>query len=186
MIEKEHWLKTFLETKKAIEKQDLIKLKILSNQTIHSASINQDAESITIAVIIYAIGKILERNDYRQKPEWNKFYRNLLLEIDIIIDSLKKDNLKKFSLTLEKLRKNTGKISGKMRRYIEEVLHKASINKASRIYEHGISLEKTAKLLGITLWELSNYAGQTGIADVKLGKTLNIKNRIKLALEMFK
>ena len=46
-------------------------------------------------------------------------------------------------------------------------------------------MEKTSKLLGITLWELAEYAGQTGIADVNLGVTMPIKQRIKLAEEIF-
>ena len=46
-------------------------------------------------------------------------------------------------------------------------------------------MEKTAKLLGISIWELAEYAGQTGISDVNLSITMPIKKRIKLAMEMF-
>ena len=185
MLEKEHILNIFEETKKAIINLDIVKIHELSNKTIHTSSIAQDPENITVAVIIYSIGKILERQDYKTKPDWDKFYKNLLLEIDIIIDSLKKNDDKKVSKILEKLRTCLGNVSGNLKKYIQEVFRKASINKASRIYEHGISLEKTSKLLGITLWELSEYAGQTGIGNVKLGKTLGTNQRIKLAMEMF-
>lgn len=186
MLEKEHVLRVFLATKEAIKKEDLIRIKDLSNNTIHNASISQDADSIAIAVIIYSLGKIIERKDYRSKPGWEKFYKNLLLDLDILIDSLKKNDLKKFSLRLQKLREDLGKVSGDLKKYIQEVFNRSSINKASRLYEHGISLEKTAKLLGVSLWELSNYTGQTGISDVKFGKTSDTKTRIKLAMEMFK
>ena len=47
-------------------------------------------------------------------------------------------------------------------------------------------MEKTAKLLGISMWELANYAGQTGISDVRESKTLDVNSRIKLAKEFFK
>jgi hypothetical protein len=78
-------------------------------------------------------------------------------------------------------------ISGKLNEYIRDVFRKASINKASRIYEHGISMEKTAKLLGITMYELASYAGQRKeISEAPLGKTLGVKERIKLSEEMFK
>ena len=72
-----------------------------------------------------------------------------------------------------------------MKKNIQDVFRKASVNKASRIYEHGISMGKTAKLLGITMWELADYAGKTGISDVSESKTLDVKSRIKLAMEMF-
>ena len=78
-----------------------------------------------------------------------------------------------------------GKLSGKLRKYIGEVFRKASINKASRIYEHGISMEKTAKLLGVTLFELAEYAGQGKYADVPETKTTDVNSRIKIAMEMF-
>jgi hypothetical protein len=76
-------------------------------------------------------------------------------------------------------------LSGNLKKYIQDVFRKASINEASKIYEHGISMEKTAKLLGITMFELAGYAGQTGISDVPESKTLDVRSRIKLAMEMF-
>jgi len=69
--------------------------------------------------------------------------------------------------------------------YIKDVFRKAQINKASRIYEHGISMEKTAKILGISVWELSEYVGKTRIDDINLGITTPIRKRIKLAEEVF-
>ena len=76
-------------------------------------------------------------------------------------------------------------LSGKLKRYIKEVLRNAEINKASRLYEHGISMEQTASLLGVTLYELADYVGRTGIPDAPENKTMNTKERIKLAMGMF-
>ena len=47
-------------------------------------------------------------------------------------------------------------------------------------------MEQTANLLGITMFELADYAGKTGIPDVNLGQTLDVKSRIKIAEDMFK
>ena len=71
-----------------------------------------------------------------------------------------------------------------MRNYIKDVFRKAEINKASRIYEHGISMQKTAELLGISIFELAEYAGSTGIGDVNLSITKDIGERIKIAKEI--
>ena len=84
-----------------------------------------------------------------------------------------------------KIRKAIGNLSGRFKKYIQDVFKKAEINKASRIYEHGISMEATAKLLGISMWELAEYTGNTGIGDVDLGITMPEKQRIKIAMEMF-
>ena len=74
-----------------------------------------------------------------------------------------------------------------MKKYIQDVFRKASINKASKLYEHGISMEKTAKLLGITMFELANYAGQKEeISEAPIVRGIDIKSRIKLAMDIFK
>jgi hypothetical protein len=45
-------------------------------------------------------------------------------------------------------------------------------------------MQQTAKLLGISVWELAEYAGQTGIGDVNLSITLSEKDRIKALEEL--
>ena len=185
MQEKENVLRILEETKRAIKEEDVIKLKNLSNQTIHTASITQDPDNISIAVIVYSISKIIEREQYQKYSKWKEFYKTIASLIDNSIKHLQKNDEKKLSQDLELIQKTINKLSGNFKKYIQDVLRKASINKASRIYEHGISMEKTASLLGITMFELANYAGQTGISDVPISRTMEVKSRIKLAMDMF-
>jgi len=185
MKEVDNILRIFEEVKEAIKKEDVINLKELSNQTVHTASITQDPDNIATAVIIYSLSKIIERKKYQKYPGWDKFYTAIIAAIDDSIESLRKKDEKKLKKDLELVGKAIDKLSGNLKKYIQDVFRGASINKASRIYEHGISMEKTAKLLGITVWELADYAGKTGISDVSESKTLDIRSRIKLAMEMF-
>ncbi len=185
MQEKENILRIFEETKEAIEKENIVKLKDLSNQTIHTASLSQDPDNIAVAVIVYSLSKIIERKNYGKYPGWKDFNKIIILAIKNSTIALKKGDEKKFKENLDLIRKAINKLSGKLKIYIKDVFRRASINKASRIYEHGISMEKTASLLGITMFELAEYAGQTGISDVPESKTLGVKSRIKLAMEMF-
>lgn len=83
------------------------------------------------------------------------------------------------------IRQEIEKISSKLKSYILEVFRKAAISKASRVYEHGISRAETSRLLGVTQWELAEYAGRTGISDINLSITKPIKERIKLAEKLF-
>ena len=186
MHEQKNILRILKEAKEAIKKEDNIKLKELSNQTIHSASIYQEMDYIMVAVIVYSLSKILERTYYRKNPGWNKFYSEFIKHLDLAAHALEKNNTKKFRYELKRIRKAVNKLTGNFKKNIQDVFRKAEINKASRIYEHGISMEKTAKLLGITLWELAEYSGQTGISDVNLNITLPVKKRIKLVKEIFK
>ena len=185
MQEKEHVLNILKETKAAVREENIIKLKELSNQTIHASSIQQDADNILVAIMIYVLSKIIERRKYTYYKEWPSFYKSYTESIDLAISNLEKDNIEKFRENMNEIRREIGKLSGRFKKYIQDVFRKAEINKASRVYEHGISMQQTAKLLGISIWELAEYAGQTGISDVDLSITLPIKQRIKQAEEIF-
>lgn len=186
MKEVSNILRIIEETKKAIETQKYSEIQNLSNQTINTASLTQDPDNIAVAVVIYSLSKIFEREHYKKYPEYKKIYKVILSSLECAIEDLEKNDLKDFRKDFENISACIKKISGKLKEYIKEVFRKAKINKASRIYEHGISMEQTAKLLGITMFELADYAGKTGISDVPESKTLDTRSRIKLAEEIFR
>jgi esterase/lipase len=186
MEERGHILKVLKDVQKALRKKDNIEIKTLSNKVIHHASIHQDPDIISIAVIIYALSKLIEREDYKKYKSWPNFYQKYVQGIDNAIKALNKNDLATFRKEIDLVRRLIAKLSGKLKIYMGDVFKKAQINKASRIYEHGISMEKTAKILGVSVWELAEYAGKTGIADVNLTVTMPIRQRIKLVDEIFK
>jgi hypothetical protein len=187
MQEKENVLRILEETKVALKAEDSFKLKELSDQTIHTASITQDADNIAVAVVIYSLSKITERKKYQDFKEWNSFYKAIVSYVDNSISALKKNEDKKLHESLTFMRNAIANLSGNLKIYIQDVFRKAQINKASKINEHGISMEQTAKLLGITLFELAGYAGQKPeISNAPWGQTLDVKSRIKISQDMFK
>ncbi len=186
MQEKENILRILKETREDIKDNDSAKLKELSNQTNNTASLTQDPDNIAVAVAVYSISKIIERTEYRSLAGWKDFYKVIISAIDNSIDAIKKDNTQKLKNSLISIRKAVSKLSGKLKTYIKDVFRKAQINKASKIYEHGISMEKTAALLGITMFELAGYAGQKPDANISLTKTIDVKSRIKTAMDMFR
>lgn len=185
MQEKENILRIFQETKEAITKGDVAKIRNLSNQTTNTAALTHDPDNIAVAVVVYALSKIMEREDYRKLPGWNDLYNTYLGAIDKILVALQKNDEKTFRQNIELIRNAINKSSGKLKDYIKDVFRSASINRASRLYEHGISMEKTSKLLGITQFELAEYAGKGKISDVPESKTVNVRSRIKLIMDMF-
>ena len=48
---------------------DLTELKELSNTTVHNASIYQDEDSVSVAVLIYSLSKIFERKTSPRVPK---------------------------------------------------------------------------------------------------------------------
>lgn len=185
MQERENIIDILEKAKKAIKEEDIIAIKDLSNRTIHSSAIYQDPDNINIAVILYALSKIIERTHYHELEGWDKFQETYESSISNSLLALKKNDLEVYRDQIDKIKEGVDKLSGHLKTYIEEIFRKADINKASRLYEHGISMESTAKILGISIWELNSYVGQTGIADVDLAYTLDIKQRLKNAEEIF-
>ncbi len=184
MEECENNLLILKKTLEAIQKDDPSPLKELSDQTIHCAT-KGDVDNLNIAIIIYSIGKIFSRNNYRTQKGWESFKRMIIVSLKSSINDLENKNEEKFRKDFNLIRKAINKISGKLKKYIEEVIQKAEVAKASRIHEHGISAEKTAKMLGISMFDLQSYTGQTGISEVPLNQTINVKTRIKMLEELF-
>ncbi len=186
MYEGENLLRIFEETKKAVLTGDSAKIKNLSDQTTNSASLTHDPDNIASAVIVYSLSKIIERENYRNLRGWNEFYKNYLNSIDKIILALKQNDENKFKNNVKSIIDSIENLSGELKKNIQDVFRKASINKASKIYEHGISMEVTAKLLGITLYELASYAGEREQFYKPELNTIDVKTRIKLAEEFFR
>ena len=181
-----HVLQVLELAKQSIIKKDAFTLKELSNQTIHCSCTFQDTGSIDLAILIYSLSKLIERSDDQRIKNWPKLVDNISKIFDLAAHSLKNNNYKKYEKRLETALDMLKSSSVNLKPYIEEVIRKASINKASKIYEHGISLGQTSKLLGITQWELSEYTGQRSkIDDVPHGKAIDQKSWAKMTLEFF-
>ena len=185
MEEINHVIEVLTRTRHALEQEDATELKRLSDQTIHAASVYQHTDYMFVAVIVYTLSKIVERKNNLQIKNWQQFMRDINNLLSLAISSLQQHKQKQFIKFLSKIKKYMENASKDLRPLIEEVLRKASINKASKIYEHGISLSKTTKLLGITPWELSEYIGEKENPHIYLNKTMDIKERARMAMEFF-
>jgi len=180
--EAEYTINVLKTAEQALLSNDSFKLKELSDQKIHTASSLQDITSIALIIILYSLSKLVERKDRLKIRNWNKFVKKFNFNIDLAVKALEQNDYLKYQESILRAKKAMESISPNLKNYIKEVLQKASINKAYRLYEHGLSLGQTAKLLGLTQWELLDYTGQT-TPDSSLPQTLEVKKRAQMALE---
>jgi len=194
MKEGENILRILRKTKQFIGEDNAFELKGLSNQTIQSATITQDGDNIVVAVLVYSLGKVMERDHYRDMDGWKEFYGAVIKNLELAIKSLSskddsgdpdKNNVKNMRIYLGRIRNSLNEISGDLSRYIKDTFKKAEINKAFKLYEHGLSTEKTAQLLGVSLWDMASYIGQSHIGDAKIAITMPAKDRVKIAEDIF-
>src|SRR3989344_5181547 len=138
MKEEDNVLRILTETQEAFNKGDGARIKQLSDQTIHTATITQDGDNVIVAVLVYSLSKILEREKYREMEGWNAFYKTLSKDLSLAIKSLKENNIEKFRNAIGGIRNSLNQIDGDLGLYIKDVFYKAGINKAFKLYEHGL------------------------------------------------
>lgn len=185
MKEVENVLRILRDARHFVQEDRPYELKNLSDQTIHAATISQDGDNVIVAVLVYSIGKVMERANYRNMEGWNEFYSAVVKNLDLAAKALGKGDVEKTRTYLGLIREKLNEIEGDLGRYIKDVFRKAEINKAFKLYEHGLSTEKTAELLGVSLWDLASFIGQSNLGDAKVGITMPVKDRIKIAEDFF-
>lgn len=167
----------------AVIKKDNVKLKILSNYTIHNASIFQDEDSISMATITYALSKIIERYKFKETKEFLNFYNNIITNLKQARKELVNNNIETYKNILKRLFKAIEEFDHKLALYVQRVIEKSKIKKGSVMFEHGISLARVADLLGISRWDLMNYIGKTRVFDIE--KAPSVKQRLNFTRKLF-
>ena len=143
----------------AIKQRQIYKLRELSDHTIHNASIFQDEDSISIAIVVYSLSKIFEKHKFQDYPGWDVFNNRVMSTLKLAIKQLKRQDTHSYRKSIEQVIVLIKKIDQKVSLYIQEVMSQAKIKKSSKMYEHGISLGRSSDLLGVSKWELMSYVG---------------------------
>ncbi|MBW3003669.1 UPF0175 family protein [Candidatus Woesearchaeota archaeon] len=163
------------------EEKDILELSEVSDHVIHNASIYQDEDSISIAVLIYSVYKVIERPVYLAES----YYTKITELLKAAKDYLDKDNVQNYRKAILRLFRLIGAIDRKLKMYIEEVVTKARIKKGSKLFEHGLSLGKAADLMGISQWELMEYIGRTHVFEKEMFVD-DVKARLRFTRKLFK
>lgn len=177
-IIREDILNTLQDVIRAIKDQDFVKLRELSNHTIHDASIFQEDDPLALAVLVYALSKV-----YQRCVERNKTCPVVLPALERAREVLSQDDEDSYRTVIKNLLREIGEMDTQMKLYIQEVIENARIKKGSKIHEHGISIARTAEILGVSQWELQSYIGQQHEENHYDG--VRIEDRIKFTRNMF-
>ena len=161
---------------KSNDNKNPTKIKELSNHVIHNASVFQDEDSVSVAIMIYSLSKIMERDHV----DCAKFL-NILSSA---IEALKANNDESFRKSMKSMFDNIRSMDKKLKLYIYEVINQAQIKKGCKMCEHGLSVARAAEILGISQWELMNYLGKTTMLD-NFSESIKVSSRLKFARSLF-
>ena len=168
----------FKEVRQALIDGDANRIQALSNHTIHNASIYQDSLSLTTAVSVYALAKVVTRCHSQS---------HVCLELRKLVDETLKACRDDGSLkrALKQLIKSLSQFDKQYKMYVQEVVTKARINKGSALYKHGISIGRAAAMLKVSRWDLQDYVGKTKLVGQENEK-FNVKKKYAVVKEIFK
>ena len=154
-------------------------LKNISNRTVHNASIFQDEDSISFAVLMYSLSKVIERaGNYLD-------YDEALEHLRCGVKSLERENAEGYRKCLQGLFDTIKHLDAHYTDYIQDVFSQAAIKKGTHMYEHGVSSSRIAELLGISLWELKQYLGATESTDTDIDAA-SVRQRLAFTRGLFK
>lgn len=116
MEQRGHIIEVLNQVKDNLNKENYIKIKELSNHFVHLSSVEQDPDIISLAVVIYALSKLIERKEYQDYKNWPEFYKNYIKKIENASAYLKKDDDEKFREEIKLLRESIQDISGNFKK----------------------------------------------------------------------
>ena len=169
----------------SVKTSDSLKLREISSNTTHDASLYQDKYSISIAVIMYALSKIFQKHKSTSFKGWENFYKNCLKNLEEAKSALLKRRTDVYDKELKNLYGCISGLDHKLGKYITEVINQAQIKKSGKVYEHGISTGRAAELLGVSKWELMNYLGHTKVSNHIHSTAKSVKERLEFTKKLF-
>lgn len=170
-------LNKVLEILKTREEHDIEELKELSDHSIEDVAVHKDLDLISVSVFVYSLYKILGSLNPQDLEEIMKL-------VDNAKESLEKNNLKRYNYCIKSLFDQIKKSHAPVKEHLQDVMQAARIKKGAVLLQKGLSIGQAAGLMGLSNWDLQEYAGKTTFSEQHREKMPVIK-RVKTALEIF-
>ena len=168
-------LLAILRTKEA---KDALEVKELSSHVIHDATLFEDKDALSIAVLVYGFSKVMQH----LKGDFD--YGEFSAPLENALKELRADDLEGFRALVGKILRLTSSKDAELNLYVNDVLQHSKLKNGCKVCEHGVSCAKSAELLDISQWELMQYLGRTTRGD-HLETGHDIRSRLAFTRELF-
>ena len=166
----------------AVRNRDVLELRRLSDYAIQYSGMHQEEDVVSLAVIIFALSKNIERQvDERS----SKRYDQVSELMERAQWYLSKEDYERYKQKMRDILAQIDQLDDHLASHVVEVIRQARIKKGSKLFEQGISLRRAAELHGISTWELMSYVGHTQIIDQTTPATIRAKDRLRTAMNIF-
>ncbi len=170
-------LQQALKILKAREAADVEALKTLSDHSIEDIAIQKDLELVSVAVLVYSLYKIAPAlNDSDYQAIWNELHN--------AYHALSQYDLGRYNRSIRNLYDLVKKSNAKVQEHLQDVMQAARIKKGASLVQRGLSIGQAAGIMGLSNWELQQYAGKT-VALTQHDEKIPADKRVKVALTLF-
>ncbi len=160
----------------AIKQGDSFRVKELSNNVIHNASIFQDEDSISVAVLMYALSKVMERGKLDASE--------IASLLERAKSSLEAHNPEGCRMAVRLAIRKVAEADSRLRIFVNSVIDQAQLKKGCKICQHGVSVARTANIIGISKWDLMQSLGKTMFHE-ESPETVRAIDRLSLTRKVF-
>ena len=159
------------------EKSDVEQLRVLSDHAIEHVAMYKDLDVISVTVLIYSIYKSFSCIG-------DKDYVALLKELGKAKSSLQNSQFGQYNRSIKALYEIVRRCSSKTKEHLQDVMHAARIKKGTALLTKGLSIGQAAGLMGLSNWDLQQYAAKTTALESGPVK-VSAKSRMLNALKIF-
>ncbi len=166
-----------IEILKVKEEKDIEELKKLSDQAVEGVALHKNLDLISISVLVYSfykIAKLISPEDYK----------DILKELEFAKEHLEKNNLGRYNRSIKTLFDLVRRCDAKIKEHLQDIMQAARIKKGTVLLQKGLSIGQAAGLMGLSNWDLQQYAGKT-VALEQHHEATPAKKRMTMALKIF-
>ncbi|MBR9683155.1 hypothetical protein GOV03_01305 [Candidatus Woesearchaeota archaeon] len=159
------------------EPKDVEELKALSNHAVEGVALHKDLDMISVTVLVYSLYKIAKNMTPQD-------CQGVLKDLRMAKTSLEQGNLGKYNHGIKLLYSLVRKCNAKVKEHLQDVMQAAKIKKGTVLLQKGLSLGQAAGLMGLSNWDLQQYAGKTMVIETH-HEAVPAKKRMATALKIF-
>ena len=157
--------------------QDFEELKKLSDELIEDVALYKDLDVISITVLIYSIYKIVNSLPTEEKGR-------IVKGLTAARKHLEQQNMGVYNKDVKSLYSLIKGSNSKIKEHLHDVMHAARIKKSAILLGKGLSVGQAAGLMGLSNWDLQEYAGKTNFFEAHQEKYSAI-DRLTTAFKVF-
>ena len=159
------------------ELKDIEELKELSDHAIDDVALHKDLDLISVTVLIYSLYKIVQNVNEDD-------YKNLLTQLRAAQKYIGERDLGKYNRSIKNLYELVHKSSALVTEHLQDVMEAAKIKKGTALLQRGLSIGQAAGLMGLSNWDLQQYAAKTPFLS-EHRESIPAMKRMMTALKMF-